>query len=1545
MGGRQSWVGRGARQVTRKAAYNAWGWRPQQHWRQQDATWSEQPGTHTRFKGQDATSREHACQSQLPDSYRTLLLEVLDAVCKVGGDKAEELQRAVEPLQQMLRPAAGADTTQPDDPDAVLAKAFKAQAGVLRDLGQKKLQGEQRVNQARAQLEKQEAQLRKIQEDLVHAQEKMDELTKQYSEQIVARQLEPYGCRAGEPDDMVVDVELQDQVKELQGALQTEDQKQLLETLLRRCAQADLHRKKRRMDFSDPDDYDVSLAWQLGRGLLGATRRSLPERQAVQYLKMAGERVKVQMVAEHHLRPPSLERLRADFHHSGWTVHGQAALETGKGGTSGGTAILVRRHLDHTAGLSCQVQGAGWTQVFMRLHGHDLAIFAVYLKVDTPLYHPPNSDVLHELMAAVRALSCAWIAIGDWNATPEDVVSLGLPRLLQGELLATGGPTLLGGREIDFAILDNRLHGSCRVEAEKEVPWSPHFLLQVNVSMEFGQQLLPSLTRYKPIVRFQGPTLPWSAYAAREVDVEWLPGVDQPPCCSCELSREFASWAKQAESYLQATQPEPAQTGRGCNLKFTQKPKVSVATKGQVWKDSTVGFWMILARWCGYLNAALAKDQWSGQAAEVFDRVVGMVPLMTVRWLPHDGRFPASSLQAVVYNWLSASPQLRQDAHEQIEAIAKAAQQQSLKDERESIRNWAARAVLGAAREAHRYLKKSDQVPLRPYERLPLTDQAPARRKYWAGLWGERQGDHLPKAQLEQLKQLASEQAAQLKPLSSRQISITFHEMARKRPGLEGFHFEDLQSLPIEAFSALAWLYGRIEHVGEWPQQMLCVLVACLPKTLKAERPIGLLSIFFRAWCKMRRFLVQRWQKEKGVEATWDHAVAGSTVFDAASKRQLKAEILGVAGMHMATFLSDLQHFYDAIDLSVLASKALDLGFPPLVLHHCLLFYAAPRVLVADEICSDPLHPCRGIIAGCPHATTMAKMYLWELLRDLTLRQRPHEITTWVDDIGLDTANRCCKTAARHMVCCYQDFVTSLQPLGLSMSVEKSGFVVSSKELRTELRRLLRKLPEETPKVYDVMKDLGLDCTLARKRRLPAQKSRLAKAGKRLFRLRLFGRGSRQRLYRTNVFPAQIWGQQHLGTSPSAVHRLRCTAAKVTGSRVGLGNVHIGMSLHWERDQDPLFYLAKQQLQLWMRLAGNAKICTRRFLETVWQQSLCVLSRAKHRWQVVKGPLAAFQALLLDHGWNPLAVDRWLDPHGRNWQFDYACPFALSFIWQALAESIAEEQWHKVSESSLFEGVANGVVRGVFTRRPVPTEGLRFAGDASGGPFTKDRRLRKVSYAVVAVKWDAEHTEWRCVGTIVANVDSHNQTVPYGEAAALRLCLQVTSGDVEFASDAQYVVRGARKVLARRPGSIMTHPDLWKDIADSSADRRLVVHKVKAHMSEKAFLLKYGADRLWAFHANQVADSLSTARASQLVHSGDRVVNDWVDGRVEKLLTFQVAVLEAVQSQLPKPPAKCPSTKPRRINLHRRLLGSRIGGHAWVSYKGDDGAAHHDPHL
>ena len=179
----------------------------------------------------------------------------------------------------------------------------------------------------------------------------------------------------------------------------------------------------------------------------------------------------------------------------------------------------------------------------------------------------------------------------------------------------------------------------------------------------------------------------------------------------------------------------------------------------------------------------------------------------------------------------------------------------------------------------------------------------------------------------------------------------------------------------------------------------------------------------------------------------------------------------------------------------MLAEKALSLEFPPLVLHHVLLFYASPRVLVADEICSETLRPEKGILAGRPFATVMAKIYLWDLTRDALLNQRPFQITTWVDGVGVDTANRSCRAAAVHMVSCYSAFVAGLVPSGLDMAVEKSGFVVSSKELRRELRLLLRKLPGPAPKVYDVLKDLGLDCTLARKRLLRSNEwPRLANA-------------------------------------------------------------------------------------------------------------------------------------------------------------------------------------------------------------------------------------------------------------------------------------------------------------------------------------------------------------------------------------------------------------------------------------------------------------------
>ena len=349
---------------------------------------------------------------------------------------------------------------------------------------------------------------------------------------------------------------------------------------------------------------------------------------------------------------------------------------------------------------------------------------------------------------------------------------------------------------------------------------------------------------------------------------------------------------------LLATEIESVPRGRGCFLAVEFQPMVSAQVRTQVWKCPSVGFWMVMQRWCAFLFGAIDRGRWSKQASDLFK-----VPLMSAHWCEHDGSFSLLGLQFVARSMWQISSFVGAKVLVQLSAIVGVVQKRAIKDEKERLRKWARDAVLGGAREAHRYLKKSERIPLRPFGHLPLLERAEARRKYWLNIWQERvEPGHLPEAQFQQIKNLAVAQAAQLKGISSRQISMTFADMANTRPGLEGFHFRDIRGLPSEAFSALSWMDGQIESTGCWPKQMLRVLIACLPKSEIAERPIALLSVFCRVWCRMRGFLVQRWQQNKGVQATWDHAVAGYSVFDAPSSRQFKAEFLGALDLQMATF-------------------------------------------------------------------------------------------------------------------------------------------------------------------------------------------------------------------------------------------------------------------------------------------------------------------------------------------------------------------------------------------------------------------------------------------------------------------------------------------------------------------------------------------------------------------------------------------------------------------------------------------------------------------
>ena len=77
--------------------------------------------------------------------------------------------------------------------------------------------------------------------------------------------------------------------------------------------------------------------------------------KAAEYLQGAETSVKVQLVAEHHLQKQALSSKQRRL----WDWHGEAAAGTGRGGTSGGTAVLVRRRVDHRPGAVFQSQDPG----------------------------------------------------------------------------------------------------------------------------------------------------------------------------------------------------------------------------------------------------------------------------------------------------------------------------------------------------------------------------------------------------------------------------------------------------------------------------------------------------------------------------------------------------------------------------------------------------------------------------------------------------------------------------------------------------------------------------------------------------------------------------------------------------------------------------------------------------------------------------------------------------------------------------------------------------------------------------------------------------------------------------------------------------------------------------------------------------------------------------------------------------------------------------------------------------------------------------------
>lgn len=132
--------------------------------------------------------------------------------------------------------------------------------------------------------------------------------------------------------------------------------------------------------------------------------------------------------------------------------------------------------------------------------------------------------------------------------------------------------------------------------------------------------------------------------------------------------------------------------------------------------------------------------------------------------------------------------------------------------------------------------------------------------------------------------------------------------------------------------------------------------------------------------------------------------------------------------------------------------------------------------------------------AGCPQAPLLAKAVLAPALIPWKEQHAQVYLSSWVDDVGFDTAGQTPLQVAQEAVAAYRDLHAKLVDLGLRVNPKKTAFIATDKATDKALKNLLT--PQEPP-VTSVMRDLGVDHQAARRRRIPVLRQRFNKAKQR----------------------------------------------------------------------------------------------------------------------------------------------------------------------------------------------------------------------------------------------------------------------------------------------------------------------------------------------------------------------------------------------------------------------------------------------------------------
>ena len=267
---------------------------------------------------------------------------------------------------------------------------------------------------------------------------------------------------------------------------------------------------------------------------------------------------------ETHLAGTSLRAARRARKKRGYRTYTCPADETGRGGNSGGTWVMVQKHLSsHGALPGFQLQegvphtrGEQWTAAMVRVKGFDLVFIAAYLESGVGL-NETNMRRLGQISEFLKLITVPFIVMADWNMEPSELLSVAWPSFAKGQIVTPKGATFTcskgKGRLLDYAVVSNPLVPYFSLELDLESPWKPHIGLKGTVGFEIEAAQSRIMLKPKHMETCQGPVWEWNHYLARaeqEVgSVEPTYPVDSVAYTNA-LSQKYALFSRAAELVL-----------------------------------------------------------------------------------------------------------------------------------------------------------------------------------------------------------------------------------------------------------------------------------------------------------------------------------------------------------------------------------------------------------------------------------------------------------------------------------------------------------------------------------------------------------------------------------------------------------------------------------------------------------------------------------------------------------------------------------------------------------------------------------------------------------------------------------------------------------------------------------------------------------------------------------------------------------------------------------------------------------------------------------